>query len=68
MSYQKAADYNPDGPSAGKLHRLVGKTEPNEGSKQAQTVVVDGTQVPAWRSRQLLAATAGAEVDIKPRG
>lgn len=50
MSYQKAANGDPSGPSAGKLHRMVQQVEPTEGSNQAQTAVVDGTDVPAWRS------------------
>lgn len=95
-SYQKAADADSRGPSASKLHRLVKKCVPEQTPGEAQTVVVDATDVPGWRSgsqislsvahqigpergqtapngrpaprdRRLIATSAGAETDIKPR-
>lgn len=94
-SYRKAADGDPNGPSAGKLHRVVQQVEPPAAPASVQTAVVDATEVPEWhssgqislsvahevdpldkqgaeserpprRARRILAATAGAEVDIKP--
>lgn len=50
-SYQKAAQSSRQGPSASTLHRLVSRCQPGERSaaQAAGTVVIDGTQVPAWR-------------------
>lgn len=62
MSYRKAADGDPSGPSAGKLHRMVQKTEPTEGPDQAQTAVVDGTDVPAWRSEGQVSLSVAHQV------
>lgn len=54
MSYQKAADVDPRGPSAGKLHRLVQQIEPPDEGDSVQTAVVDATEVPGWRSSKQL--------------
>lgn len=51
VSYQKAAEAAEQGPSAASLHRMVQGQEPPEPQLAPdQTVVVDGTQVPGWRS------------------
>lgn len=48
-SYQKAAEADPDGPSATSLHRLVQQLESPSAPEQATMVGTDGTRIPAWR-------------------
>lgn len=62
MSYRKAAEHDPNGPSAGKLHRLVQKVVPADGPGQAQTAVVDGTEVPAWCSSDQISLSVAHQV------
>jgi hypothetical protein len=62
MSYQKAGDADSQGPSAGTLHRLVQRTPSPKGIQQAQTVVIDATDVPAWRSSGQISLSMAHEI------
>lgn len=61
-SYQKAADADKDGPSASKLHRLVKACSPQQPAIEAQTVVVDATDVPGWRSGKQISLSIAHQI------
>ena len=65
QSYKKAADACPAGPSASTIHRSVQRFSAPEVSREAGTVVVDGTRVPAWKKPGQITVSVLHEIGAK---